>query len=498
MKVGALWVYLQGGLGAVIQFGAGIVLARILDPADFGAFYAVVAFTAILQAQVLFGIPAALLQAKELTEDQWNSAFWVMEAISVGCTIMVFAFSGWLQGFYDDLRFTLIIHVMCLNFFIIPYMSINGTLLRRNLDYKIVSQIQIVVAFVGIAVSIGLAVAGFGPFSLAISGILSSLLSTVLMARKAPWRPSLLFNRFGLKPLFRFGWRLHLNNSLSLFAGRVDNMMVGSMIGAVGLGIYNRAFNLSRMPVTEITSRMYQVFFTGLSRVQDDLEYSRAMYSKILCAMTTAVFPFLAVFILDAEGIIGILYGVQWLPAAVPLKIMALGSFPYVIAVTLGALSDAQNLVARETPIQVFNAAATILAVLLGTPWGLIGISIGISVKSFLLMLLLNRMVSRSHVGLKFKYVLKAAGPAVISTMMALVIGGLAGWRLRSWFPPESFVHLCGVASAVFGTYGASLALLARLMPDNEGLRFIKELLTSTGVRLWRRIIHATPVRRES
>ena len=73
IRIGAIWVYFQGWFGAVMQFAAGIALARIMEPADFGVFFAVNAYTAILGQQVNFGIPSALLQAEELEESNWNS-----------------------------------------------------------------------------------------------------------------------------------------------------------------------------------------------------------------------------------------------------------------------------------------------------------------------------------------------------------------------------------------------------------------------------------------
>jgi len=105
MRVGAVWAYLQTGLSTVFQFGSGIVLARLLDPDDFGVFAAVTAFTAILLQQVAFGLSSTLLQSKSLEDHQWNSAFWFMEAAAVVATAVVFAGADWLQAFYNDPRY---------------------------------------------------------------------------------------------------------------------------------------------------------------------------------------------------------------------------------------------------------------------------------------------------------------------------------------------------------------------------------------------------------
>ncbi|MBN2320622.1 MAG: lipopolysaccharide biosynthesis protein [Acidobacteria bacterium] len=460
-----------------------------MEPEDFGVFHAVNAYSSLLVQQVNFGMPGALLQARELEDSQWNSAFWVMEAIAALCTILVLFFSGWLSQFYADDRYTTIIRLSCVNLFIMPYMQINGSILRRSMDYKTVSHILMFSSFFSIGVSVTLAALGLGPYSLLISGIVSSFLSALLMKRKAPWQPQLAFNWEGLKPLVRFGWRLHLNKSLNMFATRVDNMMVGSIMGVGQLGYYNRAFNLSRMPVTELMGRLYQIFFTGLSRIQNNLEYSQKMLQKIVGTMCLAIFPFLIILILQGENVIVILYGEKWLPSAMPLKIMALGSFPYLIAVTLGSLSDAQNLVARETPIQVFNALATIVAVLIGSRWGLEGISWGIAVKSFLLLILLQQMIARSHVKLKFVRLIQAIIPAIIASMAGFAAGGTADYVLHHFYPGSAYLHISLVILAVFTTYGITIFTIARFKPDNEmlasNLKIFKEIFTKLRARLF-------------
>jgi O-antigen/teichoic acid export membrane protein len=487
IRLGATWVYLQGWFRALLQFAAGIILARIMEPSDFGVFFAVSAYTAILGQQVNFGIPNALLQAKELKDSQWNSAFWIMETIAVFCTVLVLVFSGWISQFYADERYIYIMRLSCISFFIMPYMFINGSVLRREMDYKTVSQILMISSFSGIFISITLALIGLGPYSLLISGIATSFLSAYLMSRKAPWQPRLAFDWEGLKPLLRFGWRLHLNNSLSMFAGRVDNMMVGSMMGVGELGIYNRAFNLSRLPVTEIMGQLYQIFFTGLSRIQDDLDHSLKIFKKIVCAMSIAVFPFLIILVLQGQNVIQILYGDKWLPAAEPLKLMALGSFPYLIAATLGSLADAQNLVAKETPIQIFNVFGTIAAVMIGGVWGLTGIAVGIAVKSLFLMLLLQQMISRSHVKLKFTIMLKAAFPAVLASVAGFIMGGSVDYALNLLQIYSSFLHLSFVCVTVFATYGVTLFALARFKPEDEtlssNLQIFAEVLSKLRLR---------------
>ncbi len=482
MRTGALWVYLQGGLSTVIQFLAGIALARIMEVSDFGVFYAVTAFTSLLLLQTQFGVPNSLIRAKEVTDTQWNAAFWFMQSVAVVCVLLIIAFSGLLQGFYDDDRFTPIMWLMSATLLLAPISSLLGTRLRRDMDYKTVSKVQIVVGLFGVAVSISCALMGFGPFSLVYSGIFAAILSAILLARKTSWLPSRPtgFNGFG--SILGYGWRLHLNNSLNMGANKVDNMLVGSLADIFSLGIYNRALSSARMPVTQITSRLYELFFSSLSRIQDDKEHTILMYKKVLCAMTNAVFPFLLFLMFLADGFIYFLYGAKWLPAAGILQILALGSMPRVVSITMGALADAQNLVSKETPIQLSNLILTVLAVLIGSYWDLTGIAVAITLKMVFQMFLMQRMLARSHLSLGLNVIMEGIGPALFGVVFSSIALLITTYFLGSRLEPTGIPYLLLLTPVLFLSYGLALFFYSKLSPNNEALAasitMFKEMLS--------------------
>jgi O-antigen/teichoic acid export membrane protein len=479
MRSGAGWIYLQGWIGAVLQFVAGIVLARILNPSDFGVFYAVNAYIVLLGQQVNFGIPNALLQAREIEHCQWNSAFWFMEGVALLCSLLVLCLSEWISSFYADTRYASIMRLSCVNFFIMPYMFINSSLLRRAMNYKAVSQVLMISSFFGIIVSICFAFLGFGPYSLVYSGILSSLLSVYFMSRHAPWRPSWRFSRNDLKPLFSFGWRIHLNNSLNLFSNRVDNMIVGSLTGISALGIYDRAFNLSRMPVSELATRLQQLIFTGFSRIQDDTDSSKHMYEQILCLMASAIYPFLLILLFTADAVILTVYGEKWLAAAAPLRIMAFGSFPLLISITLGALCYAQNLVGRATFIEAFGALFTIAAVWLGSRWGLLGISIGVTIKTYFVLVLLVRLAKHSHLEFDWPLVRRALTAPLLATFAAAVAAIVVRFLVTGLLNESSFVYLMLMISVLLISYVTAWTFIFRMMVRNENVAYVKAFIGS-------------------
>ena len=470
MRIGALWIYLQGGTSSVIRFAAGIILARILDPSDFGVFYAVTAYTALLLLQTRFGIPSSLIKHKNVTEAQWNAAFWFMQGVALLCVIAIVMLSSWLQGFYSDDRFTIIMWLMSVTLILAPISAILDTRLRREMDYKSVSKVQIIVGLLSVVISIICALMGFGPFSFVIAGIISAIVFIILLARRTSWRPYWPVDHRGLGSIMSYSWRLHLNNSLNMGANKVDNMLVGNLVGISALGIYNRALSSAQMPVTEISGRLYQLFFTSLSRIQDDMKHTIQMYKKVLCAMTNAVFPFLLVFIFAAESFIHVLYGEKWLLAAEPLQILALGAMPKVISITMGALANSQGLVHKVTPVETFNLIFTAAAVWIGSNWGLTGVATGVALKPILIMLILQFMMSRSHLNLRWGILMEGSTPAIVSSVVASAVALMMINLMEQTLEPTGILYLGILTLGIFLSYGATLLAYSRLFPDNEAL----------------------------
>ncbi len=482
LRSGALWNYFQGGTRAVIQFASGVILARLLDPADFGVFFAVTAYTALLTAQVRFGIPMALLQAEEPDEEQWNSAFWFMEGIALLALFLVAVLAGTLATFYDDPRYTLIMLLMALAFPIQPFMAINGTLLRRRMDFKTVSIIQIQSSLASTAVSLVTAFAGFGPYCFVAGGLTSVFLSAILMARKAPWKPRPSFSYPAFRRLFDYAWKIHLNGTLDNLTHRIDNMILGKLLGLSALGIYMRAFSLSRLPLDNLCNPIYQLAFSAFSRIQRDLDYSVRMYRKILCATTTVVFPVLLVFIFLADGLIQFIYGEKWLLAALPLQIMAMGSFFTVISMMTATLTEAQNLVGRQIPIEIGNLLMTIAAVTLGAQWGLAGVAAGIAIKAALIQFFILRLAIKSHLEIPLQAVLTAVLPAVAASLTSAATLLLLSPWLQRLLDSDShqLKYTLAAGLLILATYVAAWLILHHLRPDEAqqaSLQLIKDIM---------------------
>lgn len=490
MRLGAIWIYIQSGLGAVLTFATGIVMARLLNPDDFGTFYTVTAFTTLLALQIRFGLPSALLQSKELDESQWNRMFWAMEAAALFCLGLTWAAADWMESFYAAPGYAEVMRWMSMIFLIIPFTATNETHLRRQMKFDAIAKVYLGATVLGSAVGIAAAYYGLGALSLAIGGLTSAIYAAGMMYWKSDWRPGWDFSLRKLGPLFSFAWRMHMVQSLIMATEKVDSMLIGKLSGVYTLGLYQRANSTARLPVDQLSVPMFQLFFGGFSRIQDDIKTSLALFEKALYAMSSAVFLVLIGLYFVAEPFIYLLYGDKWVEAVDPLRILILTGFPMAFNQVASALGAAQKLIGREIYVWSITLVLTAVAIIVGNQWGLMGIATGLAIKSYITFLLMHRMLQTSHLQVGWDVIVRGLGPVTLVTIGTAAVGFLVEWLAQDILLLEArtLLYLLVVGTAITLTY-AVLWLLASnaIKNDNQAAEASLSMVSRTFNKVLRR-----------
>src|ERR1700757_4068521 len=81
------------GASFLLRVGSLMVLARLLDPKDFGLVGMVTAFTGVLSLFRDFGLSSATVQRVEVTNEQVSTLFWINSLVGVSLWILLAAAS---------------------------------------------------------------------------------------------------------------------------------------------------------------------------------------------------------------------------------------------------------------------------------------------------------------------------------------------------------------------------------------------------------------------
>ena len=310
---------LIGRLGTVLT---GILLAHILVPADFGAFaVALVALNAVLSINEL-GVSLALVRwpgnPRDIAPTVTTISMISSGVLFVLCWIGAPEFAAQL----GSPGATGVVRLLCSSVLIDGATAAAAQFVNREFRQGT----RFVVDFSNLALSTGitvaLALAGFGPWSLAVGRLFGNGLSAVLLFRLVELWPRPGFDRTQARELIRFGLPL-AGASLLVFAMlNVDYVVTGHVLGAVALGLYLQAFNLASWPVNMFSTVVRRVSLAAFARVQDDPARREAVLARLAALLMAATLPVCALLGLLALPIVNTLYGHVWAGATGALEFL--------------------------------------------------------------------------------------------------------------------------------------------------------------------------------
>lgn len=265
---GTAWRFLSYFGGKFMVFLSTIFLARLLDKDDFGIVgYALTAVALLDVASDLGVAEAVVYYAKD--NRKYSTAFWISLVIGFALFGVSWALAPLLVVYFRDDRVLEISRVMALTF---PFSALGSTheaLLRKNLAFE---RTTIPVFFRAVAkglISIGLALMGFGAWSLVWGQLGGTLISSILLWVLTPWRPSVEFDFSSARSLLRYGMKDIGTTFLSMILLNLDYWLVGRYLGAEALGIYTLAYRLPELLILQFARIISQVNFPIYTKMRE-------------------------------------------------------------------------------------------------------------------------------------------------------------------------------------------------------------------------------------
>lgn len=329
-----------GRLGTVLT---GILLAHILVPEDFGAFaVALVALNAVLSINEL-GVSLALVRWPGNPRDIAPT----VTTISMASSFVLFALC-WFGApeFATQLGSpgaAGVVRLLCSSVLIDGATAAAAQFVNREFRQGT----RLVVDFSNLGLSTGitvaLALAGLGPWSLAVGRLVGNGMSAVLLFRLVSLWPKPGFDRTQARELLKFGLPL-AGASLLVFAMlNVDYVVTGHLLGAVALGLYLQAFNLASWPVNMFSTVVRRVSLAAFARVQHDPRRREEVLANLAGMLMAATLPVCTILGMLALPIVTTLYGNEWKGATGALEFLVVlgavrvaGELGYDYLVALG------------------------------------------------------------------------------------------------------------------------------------------------------------------
>src|SRR5262245_9378954 len=271
---------LRGGLAKVgakaadflLRMGSLMVLARLLEPADFGLVGMVTAITGVLGLFKEFGLSTATVQRATITDEQLSTLFWINIVVGAILGLASLAIAPLVAAFYHEPRLFLVMTVLGSGFLFNAAGVQHAALLQRQMRFTTLAVIEVFSLLISSAISIALATRGYGYWALVAWSVTLPLASTLLTWLQSGWLPGRPRLNTGIRSMMRFGSIVTLNSLVVYVAYNLDKILLGRFWGAEIVGIYGRAYQLVTLPTEFLNAGTGSVAIPVLSRLQDDTE----------------------------------------------------------------------------------------------------------------------------------------------------------------------------------------------------------------------------------
>ena len=157
----------------------------------------------------------------------------------------------------------------------------RGALLLRNLELKRIGHANLLGAIGSAAVGLTLALAGGGVWSLVAQTLTEAAITGALYWRFACMQVSLTFSARSLRELADFGYKILAGNGLNLLSTRLDDLLIGAVLGPTALGYYTVAYKLLLQLQDILLGLAHSVSLPLFSRLQDDYAALRDAWLRL-------------------------------------------------------------------------------------------------------------------------------------------------------------------------------------------------------------------------
>jgi teichuronic acid exporter len=460
----------------VVSWGATLVVARLLTPAEYGLVGMAVVYGGFVELVSDFGLGAAIVQRRGLETDRIARVGGLAVLMGVLLFLLSVALARPIAAFFGEPAVAGIIIVLAINYVLSGIQLVPQALLIRELRFRQLAWLRGAEALSLTAWTVTLAILQAGYWALVIGLVASKLTATILVLI---WKRHPVASPFPLGPItseIKFGWQYMVSNIGWYLYTTADVAIVGRVLGKVVLGAYSIAWNLASVPVERVAAPLGDVFRGVFAAVQDD----RPALARYLCVLSEGLaivtFPLAVGLALVADDCIQVLLGDQWLPAIAPLRLIALYAMIRSVSTLYAPILVATGHNRLNMRFNIIAAALMPPLFLLGTRWGMVGVAAaGLAGYTAFIGTLSLRRVLRI-VDLKFGSYLRSLAPAVIATtFMSLGVtlirmAGLAEAGSLARLALEVLVGALTYATTLWLIHGPRLRALFQLLQEARGV----------------------------
>jgi O-antigen/teichoic acid export membrane protein len=419
---GLAWAGTSQIVMQVLRMVVAVSLARILAPENYGLAALAIVFASLVLVFSDLALGAAIVQRKDLSEDDRCTAFWMAIAAGTLFTLLGFVLAEPIASFYGRPEVAPLCRALSVTFIIVSLATTHEALLVRAMEFGKLERRMMVATAAGALAAIVVALATRSPWALIAQQIGEAVVSSMLLIAFSPWRPKLRFSRASLKALGGFSAYLVGHRTLYYFHRNADNILIGRFVGAAALGAYTLAYNLMLFPFSRIAGPVQKVLAPAFARMQDEPQRIADTWMRAVRMVGTISVPALCGLVVVAPDFVQVVLGDDWSQATPIIQVLAwVGIVQSLQSLNTDVLQARGN--ARAVfRFSILFTGTHLVAFLIGLHWGVVGVAAAYAISTTFVEPVYTVMTARSLGSSAWKLVLSVRGVFEAALIMAAVV----------------------------------------------------------------------------
>lgn len=394
---GATWTAGLHGASMVIELAITALLARLLSPEQFGIVAAAMLFMGLVNVFSEVGVAPTIIQLPDLTRDDLRTGLTISLYLSLSCALATWFGSTLVAAIFHMPQLGAVLKVLGGVFLLRGVSLVSEAKLTRDLHVKEVRLVQIGARTFGYGLfSAIFAWNGYGYWSLVYGSLIEEAIRASGIYAIARIPVSLILSAKGLRRIFSSSAGFTGINIVNFIALNGDTAIVARATDAVSTGLYSRAFKLMSFPTTLYSKIADQVVFPAMASLQGQPDRLRKAYLEATALAALIGLPISVVIALVGPDLILFFYGPKWTAATPIFAALSLGIFARFSTRTSGSLLRATGNLKSLFVCQVIYAVGTVAGCALAIGYGLVVMSLVVSLVLFIFFCALTTFACRS------------------------------------------------------------------------------------------------------
>lgn len=411
---------LTNGMALVIS----IILARLIEPSEYGVIATASIFTILLLLFVEPGMTSALIQKKNSDKLDFSTILSFNLVIGLALYAVLFCFSEAISQWFDLPALSSVLKVLGLQVIVGGVQSVQIAYVQKNMLFKRYFICSFASILVSSIIGVTLAYKGAGVWALVAYNILKQIINTVMTYFLFQCRFGFQFSRERFNQMFPFAGKILFTKFIDQGYVELTQTIISKVYSSTDLAFYNKGKSFPDLIISNLNSALTSVMFPYFSSVQDERERMLASMRTSIKMTSYVCIPMMVGLLACSENFVSVILTDQWLNSVPFLQLCCFYyiwiPFSNIIRQSLKAIGNS----AVVLRLEVFKTIANITSLLLFLVIIKSPLAIAMSVAfSYTLSFFVEWFVASKHLRYEIKHITNDFMPSfAVSWIMGSVI----------------------------------------------------------------------------